>query len=82
MLVQRIARKTNGLAHGKSGGNGTDTQTLQMMQEAQRQSGGHGKADDIERDLDSRVGEAGDVGQLAGEQVGGDDGQAAPEASN
>ena len=39
VLIQHIARKANGLAHGKRRRNGADAQALQMVEETQRQTG-------------------------------------------
>ena len=49
-----------------------------MTEKEEGHAAGDGQADDVKGNFDLRVGNAGDLGQLPGKEIRGNDGQAAP----
>lgn len=73
MTVDSPTDQVDDFTHGEGRQNGTDAQAADLAQEKK----GHGRcdpqADDVERNLDFGVGDPGDIRELSGKEVGGDD---------
>ena len=78
MSIQPVAEDPHHFAHGEGRSYGADAKTLQMTEKEEGHAAGDRQADDVKGNFDLRVGNAGDLGQLPGKEIRGNDGQAAP----
>ncbi len=77
MPIQQIAEYRYHFSHGESGKDGADTETVQTAQKAKGQKSCGDKADYVKGNLDLSIGDMGDLGQFSGEEVCGNNGEAA-----
>ena len=67
--VQQIAERRHRFTHRESGEDGADAEPVQMAQKTKGQKSRDGQTDHVKGNLDLCIGNMGDLGQLPGKQV-------------
>lgn len=68
-FVHFFAYDSNTFSHGKGSEEGADAEAFQMSQTEKRHAGGDQQTDNVERDLNFRITDAGDLGKFPWEKV-------------
>ena len=69
MTVHPFPYNANTFSHGESGNNSTNSKSLNVSKANSGKKGSDSQTDDVEADLDLRVGDGSDLGQLSWEKV-------------
>lgn len=69
MAVHPFSCDANTFSHGESGNNSTNSKSLNMSKADSGKKGSDSQTDDVKADLDLRVGDGSDLGQLSWEKI-------------